>query len=107
MAKATAKPIPKARQRRVVHILEPPKEAFDKDRKAGLLLQAQAVHLRHGLARYVQRVARHLNKVGELLATDLGTLKTEGQISEYARKVTAILHMKTGQRSAKYKEAGH
>ena len=58
MAKATAKPITKARQRRVVPIPEPPKEAFDKDRAAGKLLQAQAVHLRHALARYVQRVAR-------------------------------------------------
>lgn len=101
MAKAKAKPITKGRQRRVVPIPEPPKEAFDKDRKAGLLLQAQAVHLRHGLARYVQKVARHLNKVGELLATDLGTLKTEGQISEYVRKVTAILHMPTIKRQRK------
>ena len=101
MAKATPKPITKGRQRRVVPIPEPPKEAFDKDRKAGLLLQAQAVHLRHGLARYVQKVARHLNKVGELLATDLGTLKTEGQVSEYARKVTGILHLPTIKRQRK------
>lgn len=101
MAKATAK----TRQRRVVLIPNPPKSAFNKDRKAGALLQAQAVHLRHGLARYVQKVARHLHRVGELLATDLSTLKTEGQISEYARRVTGILHMKTSKRPAKYKEA--
>ena len=105
MAKSTAKATTKARERRMVPIPKAPKEAFDKDRKAGLLLQAQALHLRHGLARYVQRVARHLHKVGELLATDLSTLKTEGQISEYARKVTAILHMKPSKRPAKYKEA--
>lgn len=105
MAKATAERITKTRQRRVVPIPNPPKSAFDKDRKAGLLLQAQALHLRHGLARYVQKVARHLHKVGELLATDLSTLKKEGQISDYARQVTAILHMKTSKRSAKHKEA--
>lgn len=105
MAKATEKAITKARQRRAVPIPQPPRSAFDKDRKAGLLLQAQAVHLRHGLARYVQKVARHLHKVGELLATDLSTLKTEGQIGEYARQVTGILHVKTGKRPAKYKEA--
>lgn len=105
MAKATAKPITKTRQRRVVPIPNPPKSAFNKDRKAGLLLQAQALHLRHGLARYVQKVARHLHKVGELLARDLSTLKTEGEISDYARQVTAILHMKTSKRPAKYKEA--
>ena len=101
MAKATAKPITKARQRRVVPIPEPPKEAFDKDRPAGKLLQAQAVHLRHALGRYVQKVARHLHKVGELLAMDLSTIKTEGQVSEYAKKVTAILHMPTSKRKRK------
>ncbi len=85
----------KARKRRVVPVPRPPKSAFNKEREAGTLLQAQAIHLRHGLARYVQKVARHLNKVGELLATDLSTLKTEGQISEYARQVTAILHPHT------------
>jgi len=107
MAKATAKATTKTRQRRVVPIPKPPKEAFNKDRPAGALLKAQALHLRHGLARYVQKVARHLHKVGELLAADLSTLKTEGQISEYARQVTAILHVKTSKRSAKYKEAAH
>lgn len=107
MAKATAKPITKARQRRVVPIPKPPNSAFNKDRKAGLLLQSQAVHLRHVLSRYVQRVARHLHKVGELLATDLSTLKSEGQISEYARQVTAILHMKPSKRPAKFKQAAH
>src|SRR5438874_13268855 len=91
MAKATAKPITKARQRRVVPIPEPPKEAFDKDRAAGKLLQAQAVHLRHALARYVQKVARHLHKVGELLAMDFSTIKPEGKVSECAQKVTRIL----------------
>lgn len=97
----------KARKRRVVPIPSPPKSAFNKNRKAGALLQAQALHLRHGLARYVQKVARHLHRVGELLATDLSTMKTEGQISEYARQVTAILHMKTGKRPAKFKQAAH
>jgi hypothetical protein len=107
MAKATAKATTKTRQRRVVPIPKPPESAFNKDRKAGLLLQSQALHLRHGLARYVQKVARHLHKVGELLATDVSTLKTEGQISEYARQVTGILHMKTSKRTAKFKQAAH
>ena len=106
MAKATAKVIEKGRQRRVVPIPNPPKSAFNKGRRAGALLQAQASHLRHGLARYVQKVARHLHRVGELLATDLSTLKTEGLISEYARQITAILHMKTSKPATKYKEAG-
>lgn len=101
MAKATVRVKTNARQRRVVPIPKPPEEAFDKNRPAGALLQAQALHLRHGLARYVQRVARHLNKVGELLAKDLSTLKTEGDHGDFARQVTAILHMKTSKRPRK------
>jgi hypothetical protein len=81
-----------ARTRRVVPIPRPPKTAFDKNRAAGTLLRAQAVHLRHALARHVQKVARHLSKVGELLATDLAAMKTEGDVSDYAKRVTAILH---------------
>jgi hypothetical protein len=87
-----------ARTRRVVPIPKPPKSAFNKNRPAGTLLRAQAVHLRHALARHVQKVARHLNKVGELLAIDLDAIKTEGEVSEYAKRVTAILHPHGGKR---------
>ncbi len=87
-----------ARTRRVVAIPKPPKSAFDKNRRAGTLLRAQAVHLRHALARHVQKLARHLNKVGELLAADLDAIKTEGDVSEYAKRVTAILHPHGGKR---------
>jgi len=90
-----------ARKRRVVPIPKPPKSAFDKNRPAGALLRAQAVHLRHALAKHVQKVARHLNKVGELLATDLDTIKTEGHVSEYAKRVTAVLHPRGGKREHK------
>jgi hypothetical protein len=90
-----------ARKRRVVPIPKPPKSAFNKNRPAGTLLRAQAVHLRHALARYVQKVARHLNKVGALLATDLDAVRTEGDVSEYAKRVTAILHPHGGKRESK------
>jgi len=90
-----------ARKRRVVPIPKPPKSAFDKNRPAGALLRAQAVHLRHALAKHVQKVARHLNRVGELLATDLDTIKTEGHVSEYAKRVTAVLHPRGGKREHK------
>jgi|GraSoi_2013_40cm_1033754.scaffolds.fasta_scaffold49635_2 hypothetical protein len=90
-----------ARKGRVVHIPKPPKSAFDKNRPAGALLRAQAVHLRHALARHVQKVARHLNKVGELLATDLDAIKTEGHVSDYAKRVTAVLHPRGGKHAHK------
>ncbi len=90
-----------ARKRRVVPIPKPPKSAFNKNRPAGTLLRAQTVHLRHALARHVQKVARHLHRVGELLATDLDAIKTEGHVSEYAKRVTAILHPHGGKRDRK------
>jgi hypothetical protein len=42
-----------------------------------------------------------LNKVGALLATDLDAVKTEGDVSEYAKRVTAILHPHGGKRESK------
>ncbi len=90
-----------ARKRRVVPIPKPPKSAFNKNRPAGTLLRSQAMHLRHALARHVQKVARHLNRVGELLATDLDAIKTESHVSEYAKRVTAILHPHGGKRDRK------
>lgn len=81
-----------ARKRRVVPIPKPPKSAFDKNRPAGALLKAQTVHLRHALARHLHKVSRHLDKVAALLATDLDSIKTEGQVSEFAKQATAILH---------------
>lgn len=105
MAKTTTKPITKARKRRVVPIPKPPKDAFDETRRAGTLLQAQTAHLRHGLALHLRKVTRHLEKIAALLAIDISTIKSEGDVSEYAERVMAILHMKTGKRPAKYKEA--
>ena len=89
------------RTRRVVSIPKPPDSAFDKNRPAGTLLRAQAAHLRHALARHVQKVARHLHRAGELLAADLDEIKTEGDVSEYAKRVTAILHPYGGKRDRK------
>ena len=91
------------RTRRVVPIPKPPKSAFNKNRPAGLLLRAQAMHFRHALVRHVQKVARHLNRAGELLATDFDTIKTEGDVSEYAKRVTAILHPHGGKRERERK----
>ena len=90
-----------ARKRRVVPIPNPPDSAFDKNRPAGTLLRAQAEHLRHALARHVQKVARHLNRAGDLLATDVEALRTEGDVSEYAKHVIAILHPRGGKREHK------
>lgn len=90
-----------ARQRRVVYIPKPPKDAFDKNRTAGLLLQSQVAHQRHALAKHLQKVARHLDKVAAILATDPECIRTEGQVSEYSKRVMAILHPHGGKPSRK------
>ena len=59
--------------------------AFNPNRPAGKLLQAQTMHLREALI-------QHLHELSKLLAVDIRSLKTEGQVSEYSRKVTAILN---------------
>ena len=59
--------------------------SFNPNRPAGKLLQAQAQHLREALI-------QHLHELSRLLAIDVRSLKTEGDLSEYGRKVTAILH---------------
>ena len=71
-----------------VKIPKPPREAFNKNRPAGQLLLAQVQHLRHGLA-------RHLEKVVALLVIDVNKIKTEGDVSEYSRKVMTILHQQS------------
>lgn len=89
------------KKRRVVPIPKPPLSAFDKDREANTLLQSQVIHLRHALARHVQKVTRHLNRAADLLATDITAIKSEGTVSDYAKRVTAILHVPNGKRSRK------
>jgi hypothetical protein len=66
--------------------------AFDKNRPAGTLLRSQSMHLRHSLGKHVHEVTAQLKEATELLAVDPGTIKTEGEVSAYLKKVMAILH---------------
>jgi len=59
--------------------------AFNPKRPAGKLLRSQTAHLREALI-------KHLHEVTAILAIDLGSLTTEGDVSGYIQKVTAILH---------------
>jgi hypothetical protein len=101
--KSKAKPAPKPRPPQaiappraeqsagppVVHVPKTDPSAFNPDRPAGKLLQSQTMHLREALI-------RHLHDVTTLAATDIGALKTEGQVSGYIHKVTALLHPHPG-----------
>ena len=69
----------------VIHVPRPAPGSFDKDRPAGQLLAAQTRHLREALI-------KHLEGVASVLAIDIRSLKTEGEVSDYVRQATAILH---------------
>jgi hypothetical protein len=59
--------------------------AYNPNRAAGKLLLAQTVHLREALI-------RHLHELVGVLAINIRSLKTEGDVSAYVHRVTAILH---------------
>lgn len=61
------------------------KGAYNPNRSAGLLLRSQTLHLREALV-------RHLEELAAVLAIDPRSLKTEGEVSAYIHRATAILH---------------
>jgi hypothetical protein len=69
----------------VIKVPEPEKGSFNHNRPAGKLLQSQTLHLREALI-------RHLKNIADVLAIDPKSLKTEGEVSTYIQKATAILH---------------
>jgi hypothetical protein len=69
----------------VVHVPNPEPGSYNHDRPAGKLLQSQTLHLREALL-------QHLKELAAVLAIDPRALKTEGELSSYIRKATAILH---------------
>jgi hypothetical protein len=73
------------RTSKIVLIPKPVSNAFDKNRPAGKLLQSQTVHLRHALL-------KHLQEIVELLVIDPASIKTEGDVSAYTKRVMAYLH---------------
>ncbi len=59
--------------------------SYNKNRPAGLLLRSQTLHLREALL-------KHLEELAAVLAIDPKSLKTEGDVSAYIHRATAILH---------------
>lgn len=64
---------------------EPERGSYNPNRPAGKLLQAQTLHLREALL-------KHLEELATVLAIDPRSLKTEGEVSAYIHRATAILH---------------
>jgi hypothetical protein len=89
------------RTSRIVTIPKPAPGSFNKRRAAGELLRAQTIHLREGLINHVAELAKRLEEAAGILALDMRSIKTEGDVSDYAKKVTAILHPRGSRPQAK------
>jgi hypothetical protein len=70
---------------RVISVPKTESGAYNLNRPAGKLLLAQSAHLREALI-------RHMKELADIVAIDLRSLKTEGDVSAYAERITAILH---------------
>jgi hypothetical protein len=68
-----------------IFVPKPAPGSYNKNRPAGKLLQAQTLHLREALL-------KHLEELAAVLAIDPRSLKTEGDVSAYIHRATAILH---------------
>ena len=69
----------------VIQVPKPEPGSYNKNRPAGKLLQSQTLHLREALIQQLQELVA-------VLAIDPHSLKTEGDISSYVERATAILH---------------
>jgi hypothetical protein len=69
----------------VIKVPDPEKGSFNHNRPAGKLLQSQTLHLREALI-------KQLKDMADVLAIDPKSLKTEGEVSTYIQRATAILH---------------
>jgi hypothetical protein len=69
----------------VIKVPDPEPGSFNHKRPPGILLQSQTLHLREALL-------KHLKDIEDVLAVDPKSLKTEGEVSSYIQKATAILH---------------
>lgn len=73
------------RTSKLISIPRPAPGSFNKNRPAGALLQAQIAHLQKALV-------KHHAEVERLLAIDLREIRTEAEVADYARRITALLH---------------
>jgi hypothetical protein len=78
----------------VIHVPDPEPGSYNTDRIAGKLLQSQSLHMREALI-------QHLSELVDVLTIDPRSLKTEGEVSAYLQKATAILHTHASQPSRK------
>jgi hypothetical protein len=69
----------------VINVPDPEPGSYNPNRPAGTLLLSQTLHLREALL-------QHLKELADVLAIDPNSLKTEGDVSAYVHRATAMLH---------------
>lgn len=79
---------------KVIPVPKTPKEAHNPQRPASSLLRFQAIHLHEALK-------WHVAEAHAILAINPRTLHTEGAVSSYVQKVTALLHPHAAKRQIK------
>ena len=70
---------------KTIDVPKPESGSYNPNRPAGLLLQSQALHIREALL-------KHLEELAAVVAIDPKSLKTEGDVSAYVHRATAVLH---------------
>ncbi|MFI5096673.1 MAG: hypothetical protein ACHQT6_01745 [Candidatus Acidiferrales bacterium] len=70
---------------KVINVPKPEAGSYNPNRPAGLLLRSQAQHIREALL-------KHLEELAAIVAIDPNSLKTEGDVSAYVHRATAVLH---------------
>jgi hypothetical protein len=79
---------------RMIQVPKTPPESYNPDRPASSLLRAQILHLHEALK-------WHVAEVQAALAINPRRLQTEREVSEYARKISRILHPHAAKRQRK------
>jgi hypothetical protein len=79
---------------RVVPVPKTPKESYNPDRPASSLLRAQILHLHEALK-------WHVAEVQAALEINPRRLFTEREVSNYAKRVSRILHAQAAKRQKK------
>jgi hypothetical protein len=68
-----------------IFVPAPERGSYNPNRTAGALLKAQTLHLREALL-------KHMEELAAVIAIDPKTLNTEGEVSAYIHRATALLH---------------
>jgi hypothetical protein len=68
-----------------ISVPAPERGSYNPNRDAGALLKAQTLHLREALL-------KHLEELAAVIAIDPKSLNTEGEVSAYIHRATALLH---------------